>query len=646
MKRLTLLTLTVLGLAAVTLAQGRPGEPVAGGWQERADSLLADTSLRFAVILDVMRPVRGNDSILAYLLAGARARGHLPAQAFAVNHQSVNQRRVSNYGPALDLAVEAERLAVLARDTLARMVALNSQGVIYRRLDRIIEALDVHQRALELASEIANPDFGSLQAYAIALNSKGQIHLSLGEDSLAAESFRRSLTVDTRNGNRLGLAINNGNLARIFEQADQLDSALHYYTKAITYNEEIDSKLGLAICYTGLSEVMRKRGRDALALDYARRAVPLADAYGDDTYIASAELQLGRVLSERSAYPEAEIHLARALAVAESRGLLDEESRTHYALATLAERRGQHAAALGHYREAHDIERAINNDKNRRYVTAVNARWETEQKALQIEELARENELVRLRADRNTRFAIAGITALSLLAILLGVLYRQRRLVLQRDIAQLEQQRMASLMNPHFLFNALNSIKADMIGERNRSAITLLGTFATYMRRILNSSVDEAATLAEELKSAQLYFDIENSRLARSVTFDLSIDPQIDLDEVMVPPLILQPFIENALLHGLRGKDGDKSLKVEVSQREHDSVEVAIRDNGIGRAASAERNSASRSARKSYGMDITQRRLDHFSRRRGRKAGEIVVNDLRGEGGEAAGTEVVLRLRV
>ena len=634
----------LLSCVAIAAAQGGRERALAPGWEERADSLLQYPDLRYAAILGVMRPARHSDSVMTYLRDRAAARGHLAAESFAISCQSINRRYASEYELALKLAQEADRLAARGNDTLGRMVALNSQGVIYRRLDRIIEALDVHQQALELANHLRDPDFGSLQALAIALNSKGQIHLSLDENDLAAESFRKSLAVDLINDNRLGLAINTGNLARIFEQANELDSASRYYARAIAYNEEIDSQLGLAICYTGLSEVLRKQERNGLALSYARRAVPLAKAHGDDTYTASAHLQLGVILSEAGSYPEAGTELAEALALATERGFVDEQSRAHYALATLAERTGDPALALNHYKAAHDLERAVINEKNQRYVTAVNARWEAEQNATQIEELARENAVVRERSARGTRFAIAVIAALSLLALLLGVLYRQRRLVLQRDIARLEQQRMASQMNPHFLFNALNSIKAEMIGGRNHAAILLLGQFASYMRRILSSSVDEAVTLAEELRSAQLYFAIENSRLARSVDFALEVDPAVDPEEVMVPPLILQPFIENALLHGLRGKDGEKRLTLRVSQAGTGVVEVRIRDNGIGRAAARAARTSHRQP--SYGMDITRRRLEHFARKRGHRATEMEIVDLTDEGGVASGTEAVLRWRV
>lgn len=634
------LTCAVLAQAAPALPQ-TAAEGESGLWRARVDSLLADTTVRYAAILATLRPVRRDSALLAYMRDVARARGHAPGESFAINAQSVMRRRVSDYEGALALAEEAAALAATVADTLSQVVALNSQGVIYRRLDRIIDALDVHQRALELTRAVHEPDFGELQAQAIALNSKGQIHLTLDEFDDAAASFRASLAVDERNGNRLGLAINHGNLARIEEKRGRLDSALYYYRRAIVYNEEIGSALGLAICYTGLSQVYLKDGRLDEALDYARRAVPLAREWGDDTYIASAELQFGEALAATGSYLAAERRMGVARKIAEEKGLLDEEMRARFGLAELAERRDDPSAALAYYRRGHALERQIMSERNRRYVTAVNARYRADQRAAEIEALARENAEVRERNRRNNRLIGVTAAALVLLAVLFAVLYRQRRLVLQRDVARLEQQRMASQMNPHFLFNALNSIKAQLIKGEMRPAVVLLGQFASLMRRILNSSIDEEVSLAEELHSAKLYFDIENSRLSGEVDYQLEIDPAVALDDVKVPPLILQPFLENALLHGLRQKEGAKRLSVVVQAALEGGTEVRVRDNGIGRAAAAAIRERRAIGSHSVGIDITRQRLAYFARRQGRAAPELRIVDLTGADGAVAGTEVV-----
>ena len=613
-------------------------------WEVRIDSLLEHQDLRYAAILDILRPMRGNDSLMTYLQINASKRGHKSAESFAVNSLGVLYRNMSKYDSALYFNERAEKLAQEWNDTLSIVVARNSQGVVLRRANRIIEALDLHQGALELAKKVENPDFGTLRAIAISHTSKGKIHMMLDQLEAAETEFQQSLAVEIRNENTFGMAINYATLGNIYELRNELTRSQEAYTKAIALNKEMNSDLGLAICYTGLSSVLFKLGNLAEAQNYAAKALPLAVKRGDANYIVNAQIQLAQVLFERKRIDEASSYLTEALATTKERGLLDREARALFLLAQLEEYKGNPNRALDAYREAHAIEGGILNEKNQRYVTAVDARYASEKREAEIESLAKENELVRERARRNLRLALAIIAGLTLLAILLGTLYRQKRLVLQRDLAQLEKQRLASQMNPHFLFNGLNSIKSSLISGENRTAITLLDKFAHLMRRILSSSIDEEVSLREELNSSSMYVSIENSRFSDAIKFEVEVDDSIDQDLQTVPPLVLQPFLENALLHGLRNKEGRKELRLKVSSPEgSDALEISIRDNGVGREAAQKITARRAIKRESVGIEITQRRLQHFARQHGRDASFRIL-DLADEDGNPTGTEVILRV--
>ena len=246
------------------------------------------------------------------------------------------------------------------------------------------------------------------------------------------------------------------------------------------------------------------------------------------------------------------------------------------------------------------------------------------------------------RANRARLLAIAVSVAAVTLAAILFILYRQRRIIETRDAAYLEQQRLASQMNPHFLFNALNSIKALMIDDRRDEAIRHLTRFAQLVRRILYASINESVTLEEELKNCALYAEIEMERLGGDVDFAVEVDDALDVEGVAVPPLLLQPFLENAFWHGLQAKPGDRRLRVRAEPLAGEGARVTVADNGIGRDAAARNRRSSR--RQSVGIDITERRLRHFARRHGRSA-EVEIRDLVDADGVPAGTEVVLEIR-
>ena len=612
-------------------------------WEARADSVVGEPDAKYAAILAAMRPVRHSDSLMDYLRRRAAEVGHASAESFAVGSLGVIHRNCTAYDTAVALHDRALALAEAADDTLARIVALNSRGVVLRRADRVTEALDAHQAALALGRRVAEPDFGTLRAIAISLNSTGHIHLTLNQLDAAEEAFRASMAVEERNGNTLGLAINHANLAAILEQRGELDGALEAYRVALAYNDVLDSDFGRAICWTGMARVLTRQGSHAMALRYVRDALPVVEARGDDHYVAAAELAYGEVLTNTGNYPVARRHLERGRDLAAGNDLVDEEARAYRLLTELEQARGDSAAAFAHFRRAVALERRVLNEKNQRYVAALNAQYASELREAEIESLARENELVRERAGRTRRNFIGLAVLLGLVAAILAVLYRQRRLVLQRDLSQLEQQRLASQMNPHFLFNALNSVKSYLVSRQGDAAIDYLTHFATLMRRILASTIDEEVALTEELENSRLYVAIENARFDGAIDLRIDVADDVDPDFLTVPPLVLQPFLENALWHGLRLKDGPKVLELAVVVGDDEELTVTIRDNGVGRAA-ARREAARRTRkRQSVGLDITRRRLEHFARRHDREAG-FLIRDLVAADGTPEGTEVAVRI--
>ena len=650
MLKCLVILLTLLSLAASSLCAQRSGAPLdQDTWLVRIDSVLDDASLRYAEVLDAFRPIRSSDTLMHALRRRARSRKHKSAEAFALTSLSVIERNASRYERAMRLTDTARLLAEGWRDTLAQVVALNSKGVVLRRADRIIEALDVHQAALELAGAVRNPDFGTLRAIAISHNSKGQIHRTLDQYKLAKAAFRQSMEVEQRNDNTFGLAINHANLGSILTKQDSLSAALDAYRRALSYNEQLNSAFGIAICQLGIAEIAVKQGDAQRALTLAQQALPEAEKRGDAKYIAVARQAIGDAQLALGRLNRAEDELQEAYRLATEKTLPEQQIRALHSLVRLEAARGNSDLAYQRLQEAYAAERALLSAQTRRYVAAVDASYRAQQREAQIAELAEANRRTEEASQRRTRFLIAVIVALALLAILLGALYRQRKLRLQRDVARLEQQRMASQMNPHFIFNGLNSIKSHLISSEEQQAVALLGDYSAFMRRILNSSIDQSVSLAEELDNCRLYVSIENSRYSGEIDFDVQVAEEVSTDRATLPPLVLQPFLENAIHHGLRAKEGKKRLSLLVEQAsgklqgDRPPLQITITDNGIGRAAAARQAKTLKRQRKSVGIDITRRRLAYFAQRLGGRA-DIVFEDLTDEQGEPAGTKVIVTL--
>jgi sensor histidine kinase YesM len=198
-------------------------------------------------------------------------------------------------------------------------------------------------------------------------------------------------------------------------------------------------------------------------------------------------------------------------------------------------------------------------------------------------------------------------------------------------------------MNPHFLFNSLNSIKLYIINNETKNAVHYLNKFSKLIRKILEASSLKEIPLAEELETVELYMNIENIRFSNEINFEIEVDEGIDTHVVKIPSLILQPFLENALWHGLSSKEGEKNVQLHVSNGQKGFIKIAISDNGVGREEAERLKKSKVLKRKSVGIDITKERLDNFSKDY-QNSFEVEISDLYHDDGRASGTCVTLHI--
>lgn len=209
-------------------------------------------------------------------------------------------------------------------------------------------------------------------------------------------------------------------------------------------------------------------------------------------------------------------------------------------------------------------------------------------------------------------------------------------------LAEVEMSALRAQMNPHFLFNCLNSIKFFIINNETDQASEYLTKFGRLIRLILSNSKSDTITLSTELESLQLYVALEALRFSDKFKFELRLSPDIQGDFIDIPPMLIQPFVENAIWHGLHHKQGEGVLRVDISLMGNDLICV-IEDDGVGRSTAAEMKSKSATRDKSYGMDITRRRLDILESKLN-KEGKVEITDLTDANGTPCGTRVTIRI--
>ncbi len=218
------------------------------------------------------------------------------------------------------------------------------------------------------------------------------------------------------------------------------------------------------------------------------------------------------------------------------------------------------------------------------------------------------------------------------------------RVALQQRAKELEIQALRSQMNPHFIFNCLNAINRFILGHETEAASDYLTKFSRLMRMIMNHSRHPYISLAEEIDILRLYLDMERLRFKDAFDYRIIVADELEIDDIRIPPLLVQPFVENAVWHGLMHKEERGTLTISFSAN-GDMLTCVVRDNGVGRRHAALLKSKSVERHKSMGMQITAERMALLS---GVDTATpfFVIEDLYDEHGEPAGTQVTLTVKI
>ena len=263
----------------------------------------------------------------------------------------------------------------------------------------------------------------------------------------------------------------------------------------------------------------------------------------------------------------------------------------------------------------------------------------------------KEVELLSLRV-RNQRLLIYGYTGLFVLSIAIGLLLlnrakinaRQRLSEMNRKIAEITQANLRQQMNPHFIFNTLNSIQYYMYQHDKLATNNYLTKFSSLMRKVLENSQHTSVPLRDELDALNLYLELEMIRFKDKFSYEIKVDEEIDTLLYKVPTMLIQPYVENSICHGLMPSEGKGLVKIKL-KLENEYISCIIEDNGIGREAAQDRKRKSEDNHSSLGTRIVSSRLDLVNALYGSSL-KTIYTDLKNIKGEPEGTMVEIQIPI
>ncbi len=615
--------------------------------QKNVDSLITNAiekkESNYFKLQKHFRRVRFTDEEINTLLTKSKESDYYLGEIFAKNVKGRSYRNITEYDKAIERYTEALELSRNTKSIEAEIVTLNQMGVVYRRQGKIRSALNYHQGALEIISKVSNPNNDLKISNSITINSIGNIYLTLKQYERALDRFNESIVIQKTLDDKRGLAINHQNIGYAHKNIGDLALALKNYQKSLEYNTLNKDRLGKIICHNSIADILIKQARYDEAYKYIFEVVESAEKIGNRYYLSEVYNTLGWVLVKLNKFKDAEDYLNKSLKIARDNNIPSSLTLSYSHLSELNEKKENYKKALSFHQKSIEIERKTINDKNIRYVNSLISKYDTEVSSNKLKNLSRENEIAKLKLLRNRNVLIIALVSIALFGVLLYSIYRQRLLKNDKQILLLEQEALRIQMNPHFVFNALNSIKLYIINNEQKNAVHYLNKFSKLIRNILESTTVKVVTLNEELKTMNLYMSIENIRFSNEITYEENISEDVNLETIKIPPLVLQPFLENSIWHGLSSKKGDKKVQLSVEKLSDEFIQIDIEDNGIGREEAFRIKSNKTLNRKSIGIDLTKERLNNFSTQF-QSDYSLEYIDLLDEEGKIKGTKVSLKI--
>jgi tetratricopeptide (TPR) repeat protein len=465
-------------------------------------------------------------------------------------------------------------------------------------------------------------------------------------------------------------------IGEIFYLNKQYDSAIFCYQLLRNYNKNLVSVSGMTEEFkqnswtnSRMAEIYIARKQYDTALYYLTNTLNYFESVTDRNQMMWTLLRLVKAYDGKRNYSAALYNARKLLHIARQTGARQYVRDAHEMLYKFFDVQQRNDSAYHHLRLYTSLKETIDADQAEQKLAFFRSEIEAEKAQAGISRLTKEKQLQEMQLNQYALQKYSLIIFIVFLLVIGLIVFRnillkrksekhQRELAetelkmqtfenartkaeFQQQAAELEMQALRAQMNPHFIFNSLNSINRFILQNNSEQASEYLIKFSKLIRLILQNTQVPLISLESELESLELYLELEALRLEKRFEYKITLPTDLDLFGLKVPPLIIQPYAENAIWHGLTHKEEKGHLEINVSE-ENGYLFFRITDDGIGRNKSALLNNPYGIRKKSLGLKIT---ADRIAMTHGTGLG-VTINDLVSAEGNALGTEVIIKISV
>ncbi len=555
------------------------------------------------------------------------------------NHDTLNLS-LKYSKEALSVAYQIGDSLLIARAQFELGTNYSEKGYYDMALKHLIQSLRI------IESLNRNGKYNTKIAF--ITNNIGSMYSRSGEDSLAMKYYKYSLSIKEKLNDSLGIANMLNNMGLLYASKKNYEKAKEYYRKALEIEKNIGDKISIAETTLNLWELFIREKKFEKAAAYYDTIENYLPVMGTRTKIVALN-NISHVWLSLNKPDKAIGYINKAIEFAKKSNVISLLSSSYKLLSEYYAAKSDYKNAYYYQKKSSMLKDSVMNSELAAQMAKMQAKYETEKKEKQIALLQKDKQLTQAEADKQRAMKLVYLV-LSLVILFIAVFLiieirnkeKRKQQALEKQNLENERRLLRTQMNPHFLFNSLNTVQGFISSNDQFKAMSFLSKFGNLLRDILENSRENTISLEKELETLTLYIELEKLRYEDSFDYQIEIGDNIDPEQTKIPPLIIQPFVENAIKHGLGGKKSNGKLKITISA-ENRFLKIAIIDNGIGRKKAGELSEEKSKRHKSLGVKLTNERLKKTELATGLKTSFEII-DIIDDTGKPEGTKVIITI--
>lgn len=462
-----------------------------------------------------------------------------------------------------------------------KVAGLIQVGSIYYIKTDYIKALDYFQKADKENVKLKDPTI-SVSIY----NALANIYCDIGQYQKGIENYKNLLSYAKVVGDKRYEALALTNIGNVYVDLKDYLKGEDYLKKALHITDSIQYIYFKPGILNNLGIVSSNLNEDDKAIEYFKEGIKYSKMLQDVNNQVASMLSFVKILHGQKKYKEALPLLKEVLPLSEKVGNIEWQNQIRHLLSINYKTQGDYKNALNEYEKHIILKDSVLNDQKKSDIIKKDLEYEMEKQDLISQGIIKRKELTK-------RYVIIIGISIIVFLIISGILYKKRNdsIAIRKeaeykaDLFQTDLKVLQSKLNPHFIFNALNSIKNYIMYNDANKASNYLTKFSMIMRGIVETSEKQFITLEEDIRFMELYLQIEKSRFDNQLDFNIVTDKDLgDIDNILFPPFILQPIIENSIWHGISSKtNGVGKIEISIRKKDKQTICCMIEDNGVGR---------------------------------------------------------------